>query len=162
MFVSYSIFSCVHQHLIKGDKQWDLLQSSGQWGWVPITAQHDNISSLMCLIRQLPLFTLLFYCYQVSYLQVGRDSHLYETQRSESIISYFLPIKKNVREWNTEANEFKKLPAVFCTVRSYVVSWKRPVWGTKKWDKTLLLILKGFWMRNHAHDWICFIYIYYM
>lgn len=32
----------------------------------------------------------------------------------------------------------------------------------KRWDQPLLLILKTFCKRNHAHDWKYFIYDYYM
>lgn len=49
--------------------------------------QADYISILMHQIHPLPLFTVLFYCYQISYLQVGGVSHVYETQWSVSIIS---------------------------------------------------------------------------
>lgn len=49
----------------------------------------DCVSTLMLQILQLPQFTALFLRYQVSYLQVGGDSHWYETQWSEFIISYY-------------------------------------------------------------------------
>lgn len=49
--------------------------------------QVNYISMLMHQIHRLPLLTVLFYCYQISYLQVGGDSPMYGTQWSESIIS---------------------------------------------------------------------------